>query len=163
MKSGFLHFFCILNPLHVSISNAFHVCILLVLQPPFPVPSNTALYTPLFPLEPAHIPSVPPPSLSFSVVLTAPRHPPDFFPAFQSVSIMKSYLCIYWQASCSWQRWTLLFFLWQDVTRSLSSTRMLSLVKTDQGGAKNIVSIWERTIAQELMVSLDQILASNFC
>lgn len=159
MKSGFLRFFFILNPLHVSISNAFHVYILLVLQPPFPIPSNTALSTPLFPSEPAHVPSVPPPSLSFSsVVLTAPRHP-----AFQWVTIMKSYLCIYWQASCSWQRWTLLFFLWQDVTRSLSSTRMLSLVKTDQGGAKNIASIWERTIAQELMVSLDQILASTFC
>lgn len=41
-------FIRILNPLHVSITNTFHVCICLVLQPPFPVPSSSALSTPYF-------------------------------------------------------------------------------------------------------------------
>lgn len=41
-----LFFFCILNPVHVSITNITKVCICLVLQPPFPVPSSSALSTP---------------------------------------------------------------------------------------------------------------------
>lgn len=163
MKSGFLHFFCTLNPLHVSISNTFHVCILLVLQPPFPVPSNTALSTPHFPWN-LLMSSVFSLQVSPSpLVLTAPWFPLHFSPVFRSVTTVKSYLCINWQARCFWQRWTLLFFLWQDITKSLSSTQMSSLVRTGQGGAKNMVSVWERTIAQEHMMSVDQILASTFC
>lgn len=135
---------------------AFSLCCNLLLQfPPTPPrPPHTSLgnllASPALPSQLCLSPTVP----------TAPALPPRFSPAFQSVT--KSYLCISWQASCFWQRWTRLSFLWQDGTRSLSSTRMSSLVKTDQGGAKNIVSIWERTICREHMVSLDQILASTF-
>lgn len=129
-------------------------------QPSFPTrpcPPHTSrrnlLVSPLFPLQVS----------SSSVVLTAPWLPLHFFLEFRSVTTVKSCMCINWQAWGFWQRWTLLSFLWQDTTRSLSSTQMSSLVKTDQGGAKNIVSIWERTIAQERMVSLDQTVASTFC
>jgi len=157
-------FFCILNLLHIPISNTLHVCILLALQPHFPVPPNATLSTPHFPQEPARVPSVPPSNLSLSsVVPAAPWLAPHFFPALRSVTMVKSYPCIHRQASCFWQRWTLLSFLWQAVTRPLSSTQMSSLVKTDQGGAKNKVGIWERTIVQERRVSLDEVLASAFC
>lgn len=153
----------------MSVSNTFHTCICLVLQPPFPtfqptLLSNTALSTPHFPQEHARVPTVPSPSLFLSsVVLTAPWLPLHFFLEFRSVTTVKSCVCSNWQACGFWQRWTLLSLLWQDTTRSISSTQMSSLVKTDQGGAKNIVSIWERTIAQERMVSLDQTAASTFC
>lgn len=42
----------------------------------------------------------------------------------------------YWLGfSCPWQRWTVLSLLWQDVTRSLFSTRMTGLAGAEQGGA----------------------------
>lgn len=68
-------FSCILNPLDVSISNASPVCILLVLQPLLPVPSDTALSAPHVPWETRSCPSVPLPALPLPHGPDSPRAP----------------------------------------------------------------------------------------
>lgn len=120
-KSGFLHNFLFLHlkslaclyykhfpGVHlpcvaISFSSSFQQC------PAYPLlPSGTQLCSQCFP--------------SRSVPVCAPAIP---LPAPQLCPVFGEELPGYWLgASCSWQRWTVLSLLWQEVTRTLFPAQM---------------------------------------